>query len=314
MHKILLTCPPMIGMYNQFIDDFQKANFEVTVPKFTQEMSEDALCQIVGNFDGWIIGDDPATRKVLEAGVDGKLKACMRWGVGTNNVDFQAFKDHGIPIENTPGVFGREVADLACHYVTALARETFEIDRRVKNGEWFKPIGQSLWSARALVVGFGDIGQNVAKRLRAHDMEVWFYDPFVESSDLAPDCRKVTWPDPLAHVDYVIFTAPLNEHTHHIFNSEALGLLQHGAKLINVGRGPLVDETTLISGLQSGKISRAALDVFEVEPLDIELHQDLLKFGDRLILGSHNGSNTKQAVEYVSRLTVSRLREFLDGE
>jgi len=141
MHKILLTCPPMIGMVDAFSEDFKSANFDVTVPEFTQEMSEDSLCEIIGDYDGWIIGDDPATRKVLEAGVKGKLKACMRWGVGTNNVDFAAFEEFNVPIENTPGVFGREVADLACHYVTGLARDTFTIDRKVKQGEWFKPIG-----------------------------------------------------------------------------------------------------------------------------------------------------------------------------
>ena len=68
MHKILLTCPPMIGMVDAFSEDFENANFDVTVPEFTQEMSEDALCDIIGAYDGWIIGDDPASRRVLEAG------------------------------------------------------------------------------------------------------------------------------------------------------------------------------------------------------------------------------------------------------
>ena len=311
MHKILLTCPPMIGMVDAFSEDFENANFDVTVPEFTQEMSEDALCEIIGDYDGWIIGDDPASRRVLEAGVKGRLKACMRWGVGTNNVDFDAFKEFNIPIENTPGVFGREVADLACHYVTALARDTFTIDRKVKQGEWFKPIGQSLWSARALIVGFGDIGQNLAKRLLAHDMEVWFYDPYVEKSEIAPGCSKVTWPHALSHVDYVIFTAPLNDDTYHMLNLGNIKLVKKGIKLVNVGRGPLVCEKALIKGLEEHDIYAAALDVFEHEPFDLINHENLLKFKDRLILGSHNGSNTRQAVMKVSRICIARLSEFL---
>lgn len=312
MHKILLTCPPMIGMVDAFFEEFKNANFDVTVPKFTQEMSEDALCDIVGDYDGWIIGDDPASRRVLEAGVKGRLKACMRWGVGTNNVDFAAFEEFNIPIENTPGVFGREVADLACHYVTGLARDTFTIDRKVKQGEWFKPIGQSLWSARALIVGFGDIGQNLAKRLLAHDMEVWFYDPYVEKSEIAPGCSKVTWPQALSHVDYVVFTAPLNENTHHMLNINNIKLVKKGINVINVGRGPLIAEDALIKGLSEGLINSAALDVFEAEPFTPETHSKLLQFSDRLIVGSHNGSNTKEAVEHVSILCVKRLREMLD--
>ena len=312
MHKILLTCPPMIGLVELFSDDFEKANFEVTVPEFTQEMSEDALCEIVGEFDGWIIGDDPATRRVLEVGVKGNLKACMRWGVGTNNVDFAAFEEYQVPIENTPGVFGREVADLACHYVTALARDSFEIDRKVKQGDWYKPIGKSLWSAKALIIGFGDIGQNLAKRLLAHDMAVCFYDPNVEGSKIAPGCQKVTWPQSLSHVDYVIFTAPLNEHTYHMLNCNNIGLLKNGVKLVNVGRGPLVSEKALVQGLSEGKISAAALDVFEKEPFNKNTHSDLLSFKDRLILGSHNGSNTREAVEFVSKKCIQRLHEFLN--
>jgi len=312
MHKILLTCPPMIGMVDAFSTDFENANFDVTVPEFTQEMSEDALCDIIGDYDGWIIGDDPASRRVLEAGVKGRLKACMRWGVGTNNVDFAAFKEFNIPIENTPGVFGREVADLACHYVTALARDTFTIDRKVKQGEWFKPIGQSLWSARALIVGFGDIGQNLAKRLLAHDMEVWFYDPHVEKSEIATGCSRVTWPHALSHVDCVIFTAPLNDQTYHMLNHDNVNLLKKGASVVNVGRGPLIAEQALLAGLQSGIIGSAALDVFEKEPLKVETHSKLLSMKDKLIVGSHNGSNTKEAVELVSRMCIEKLAKFLE--
>ena len=313
MHKILLTCPPMIGMFETFVDDFKKANFDVTVPEFTQEMSEESLCEIIGDYDGWIIGDDPATRRVLEAGVKGNLKACMRWGVGTNNVDFAAFEDFKIPIENTPGVFGREVADLACHYVTALARNTFAIDSQVKKGNWYKPIGQSLWSATALIVGYGDIGQNLAKRLLAHDMNVSFVDPFVSQSQAGTSVKKETWPNSLRHVDYVVFTAPLNENTYHMFDMNILNVLKPGIKVVNVGRGPLIQQSALIEGIKKNLIASAALDVFEVEPFDTAEHLQLLELGDRLIVGSHNGSNTREAVISVSKLCITRLRNFLEA-
>jgi D-3-phosphoglycerate dehydrogenase / 2-oxoglutarate reductase len=311
LHKILLTCPPMIGMVDAFSEDFENSNFNVTVPEFTQEMSEDALCDIIGDYDGWIIGDDPASRRVLEAGVKGRLKACMRWGVGTNNVDFAAFKEFNIPIENTPGVFGREVADLACHYVTGLARDTFTIDRKVKQGEWFKPIGQSLWATKALIVGMGDIGKNLAKRLAAHDAEIQYYDPYVAEENIPVAARKVTWPEALSEIDVVIFTAPLNEETYHMFNTDALNAIKKPINLVNVGRGPLIDEAILIEGLSLGKIKTAALDVFEVEPFHTSVHSKLLNFSDRIIVSSHNGSNTREAVAFVSRMCIQKLHEFL---
>ena len=312
MHKILLTCPPMIGMVDEFAQDFAAAYFDVTIPELSQEMTEDALCEIIGDFDGWIIGDDPATRKVIEAGVNGRLKACMRWGVGTNNVDFNAFKKHNVPIENTPGVFGREVADLACHYVTALARKTYDIDRNVKKGKWHKPIGRSLWATRALIVGMGDIGKNLAKRLYAHDIDVHFHDPFVSQEQAGSACLKASWPEALGSVDFVIFTAPLTDDTYHMFNDDALSCLKLGAKIINVGRGPLIDEQALIKGLSQNIIESAALDVFETEPFSTIYHSELLHFEDRLILGSHNGSNTQEAVANVSRLCINKLAGMLN--
>jgi D-3-phosphoglycerate dehydrogenase / 2-oxoglutarate reductase len=311
MYKILLTCPPMIGMVDEFKDEFKEANFEVTIPEFTQEMSERELCKIIGDFDGWIIGDDPATRKVLEAGKAGDLKACMRWGVGTDNVDFGAFEEFKIPVENTPGVFGREVADLACHYVTALARGTYAIDKKIRQGEWYKPIGQSLWSARAVIVGFGDIGRNLATRLASHDMDVQFVDPFVSQSDAGSGFKKVIWPYCISDADYLIFTAPLNKHTHHMFSINTLDYAKQGVKIVNVGRGPLIDQAALLEGMRKDLIAAAALDVFELEPFGLDTHSELLKYSDRLIFGSHNGSNTREAVRHVSKICIHKLEEFL---
>ena len=126
----------MIGLIDDFDEDFKQAEFNVHVPKMTQEM--DSLLKIIGDYDGWIIGD-PASKKFSEKGRD---IGCMRWGVGTNNVDFEAAHSLGIPIENTPRVFGREVADLV-HYVIAMARSSSS----KSIGNWFKPVGQSLWAA-----------------------------------------------------------------------------------------------------------------------------------------------------------------------
>ena len=303
----------MIGMVNEFEEDFSEANFDVDIPEFTQEMTEDALCEIIGEYDGWIIGDDPASRKVLEAGIAGRLKACMRWGVGTNNVDFQAFKDLNIPIENTPGVFGAEVADLAMHYITGLARHTFAIDYEVKKGNWHKPIGLSLWASKALIVGLGDIGKHLAKRLQAHNVDVSFYDPYVTQSSVPTGLMKANWPTGLSEADFVIFTAPLTDETYHLFNEQALAYSKKGIKIVNVGRGPLVDEAVLLKGLEENVVSMAALDVFEIEPFSTKQHKDLLNFKDKLILGSHNGSNTRQAVAKVSKKCIVRLRDFLNG-
>lgn len=313
MFKVLLTCPPMIGMVEEFGDDFQRAGFDIHIPDFTQEMLEDDLVGLVGSYDGWIIGDDPASERVVVAGSSGKLKACVRWGVGTDNVDFSAFEKYGIAITNTPGVFGREVADLATHYVTGLARQTFLIDKNVKMGDWFKPIGKSLWASKCLIVGLGDIGRNLATRLIAHGVDVSYCDPAVDVKETGLDINRAKWPEGCSNVDFVIFTAPLNAQTFHMFDERVLDYIQQPIYVVNVGRGPIIKESALIAGLGNGKIKGAALDVFESEPYNPDTHGELKAFSDRLILGSHNGSNTKEAVAHVSRLAILKLSEFLKG-
>jgi D-3-phosphoglycerate dehydrogenase len=105
-NKILVTCPPMLGMKEDFIPVIEEAGFEAVCPEVSQTLSEGKLIELVPECVGWIIGDDPATRSVFEAGVAGKLTAAVKWGIGVDNVDFEACKDLGIPITNTPGMFG----------------------------------------------------------------------------------------------------------------------------------------------------------------------------------------------------------------
>ena len=121
--NILVTCPPMIKMIKNYDLLFKQHNFEYFCPEFTQVLSIEELIKLVPNYDGWIIGDDPATRAVFEAGVKGKLKAAIKWGVGVDNVDFEACKDLNIPITNIPNVFGEEVSDITIGILLNLTRK-----------------------------------------------------------------------------------------------------------------------------------------------------------------------------------------------
>ena len=157
--KVLLTCPPMINQINNLQEEIKKYDFEIFIPEFTAIMSENELCKIIGNYDAWIIGDDPCTEKVIKAGKKGKLKALVKWGVGVDNVDFDACKKYGIPVTNTPGMFGEEVSDIALNYLLTLTRETHIINKKVREGIWYKPAGRTLTNRKVALVGFGDIGR-----------------------------------------------------------------------------------------------------------------------------------------------------------
>src|SRR5256885_975123 len=113
MSCVLITCPPTLKAMDHYRARFTEQAVEVVTPNVVQTLSEEELIALLPEFDGWIIGDDPATRRVFAAGKAGRLRAAVKWGVGVDNVDFAACHDLGIPISNTPGMFGQEVADVA---------------------------------------------------------------------------------------------------------------------------------------------------------------------------------------------------------
>jgi D-3-phosphoglycerate dehydrogenase / 2-oxoglutarate reductase len=305
--RILVTCPPMLGMIDSFRPIFDRYDVELGAPKVVQTLSERELIDLVPQYDGWIIGDDPATREVFRAGREGRLKAAVKWGIGVDNVDFDACEEFGIPVTNTPNMFGNEVADIAFGYVVALARETFEIDRGVRAGEWPKPRGISLADRTVALVGFGDIGKAAARRLLAAGMHVIAYDPAAgQDSDL--NVERATWPDRIETADFIVVTCSLTPSSRHMLNASVLDRAKPGVRIVNVGRGPVVCEPDLVAALQSGRVYSAALDVFEEEPLPLD---SPLRQHPHCVLGSHNASNTADAVERTSNIAIGKLFGFL---
>jgi D-3-phosphoglycerate dehydrogenase / 2-oxoglutarate reductase len=310
MMKILVTCPPMLGMIDEFIPFAREQGFELVPAQVTQTLSQDELVKLLPAYDGWVIGDDPATKRVFEAAKSGQLKAAVKWGIGVDNVDFAACKDLGIPIINTPQMFGTEVADVALALLIGLARELFTIDRGVRAGGWPKPAGISLAGKKVGLVGFGDIGRALARRLLACDMKVVAYDPGVEGDGGLTGVERAAWPHRVDEADFLAFTCSLNDRNRHMLDADVLARCKRGVHVVNVARGPLIDEAALVTALQSGQVSSAALDVFEVEPLPSD---SPLRAMPQCIFGSHNGSNTQDAVRRASHEAMNRLFGFLRG-
>lgn len=306
--KILVTCPPMLRMIDSFRPLFAQYGADITTPNVVQTLSVEELKALVPQHDGWIIGDDPATREVFGAGKAGSLKAAVKWGIGVDNVDFAACKDLGIPIINTPNMFGGEVADIAVGYVIALARETFEIDRGVRIGQWPKPRGISLSGKTVALVGFGDIGKNTAKRLLAADMHIIAYDPFAKPTPDLAAVQMAVWPQRIEEADFIVINCALTSSSRHMLNADVLAGTKPGVRVVNVGRGPVVDEPALCAALRSGQVHSAALDVFEDEPLPATSY---LRTHPRCVFGSHNASNTADAVVRTSEIAIGKLMGFL---
>ena len=305
--KILVTCPPMIGMQNEFMPGLAERGIEVHCPEVVQTLSEKELVDIIADFDGWIIGDDPVTEKVLAKGKSGKLRAAIKWGIGTDNIDFQASTRLGIPIDNTPGMFSEEVADLAMAYVTSLARDIVTIDRGVRAGNWPKLQGISLSGKTLGLVGYGNIGQAAAKRFAVAGLDILAF-VLDEPSHCSDRVRFRQWPDQIGLCDFLVFACPLTPENYHMLNETTIKLAKPGVRIVNVARGSLIDENALSHALSSGHVHSAALDVFECEPLPVASE---LREHPRCVFGSHNASNTKDAVARTNDVAIEKLLNLL---
>jgi D-3-phosphoglycerate dehydrogenase len=142
-------------------------------------------------------------------------------------------------------------------------------------------------------------------------MRVIAYDPFFFQADPALPVENAPWPERLGEADFVVLTCALTPSSRHMVNRDTLALLKPGARLVNVGRGPLIDEKALVEALESGHLHSAALDVFEEEPLPAD---SPLRRHERCLFGSHNSSNTREAVLRTSHKAIELLFENLKAE
>jgi D-3-phosphoglycerate dehydrogenase / 2-oxoglutarate reductase len=309
MFNVLVTAPPVVLQSERYRQLFLENGMVPTFVESEQQVAKAVLLEKVGDFDGWMLGDDVCDRQVLVAGKNGVLRGALRWGAGFDNVDFKAATELGIQIVNTPGTFANEVADMAIGYLIALAREIPQVSQKVFLGQWSKPTGTSLAEKKVGVVGLGVIGKAIVKRLQVLEMQVIGYDPQV-IQEIQDSFEQLPWPAGIDTLDYLILACPLTPENQKMINLSTLSLIKPSCKIINVARGGLIDEQDLIWALRQGRLAAAALDVFETEPLGAS---ELLDFKQN-IYGSHNASNTVEAVDRTTKVAVEKLAKILGVE
>ncbi len=305
MRKVLVTSPPMCLAIERYSDLLSRSGIELRPMNEGQTLPRSQLLSIVADFDGWIVGDDQVDTEVLQAGRVGRLRAAVKWGIGVDNIDFDAARLAGVPIRNTPDMFGDEIADLAMHYLTGLARETFRIHDGVRGGGWPKPAGISLAGRIAAVVGYGSVGRALVDRLSASRMNVVVYtrteSKFVRHAEVA---QLAHWPERIQDLEFIVLCCPLTDQTRHLLDRDFFTSCFDGVRIVNVARGGVIDTEALCDALESGRVHSAALDVFEQEPLP-EVAR-IRKF-EQVVFGSHNASNTIDAVDRTSRRAIETL-------
>ncbi len=306
--RVLIACPHLQRELHRFEPRFTALGIETEAPNVDQQLSEAYLLDNIARFDGVVAGDDPFTAAVIERAT--RLKVIAKWGIGVDNIDLVAAGKSSIPVLNTPGQLSAEVADVTIGYIIMLARKLHRIDTSVRKGTWAQERGVSLAGKSLGIIGLGGIGSAVARRALGHEMRVVGYDPYllnpVNLQTMGVDLVQLD--ELLATSDFISLNCNLTPETHHLFGTREFALMKKGAFLVNTSRGSLIDETALISSLSTRRLAGAALDVFEQEPLSTE---NALCRLDNVILGSHNSSNTQDAVDRINELAVANLLSVL---
>jgi D-3-phosphoglycerate dehydrogenase len=306
--RVLVTNLIMQRDAHRFAHVLEAAGVELHMYPVKQFLSEEELLPLLGQYDGMIAGDDRLTARVLESGLP-RMRVISKWGVGLDSIDLDAARRLGIRVYNSPGAFGEAVAEVALGYMLMLGRQLGVIDRRVRTGGWPKLEGEGLMGKVLGVVGYGAIGRGIARRAVPFGMRILAAEARADVV-AEPGVELVSIDQIIAEADYLCLACNLTAENHHMIDEEALSRMKPSAFLVNMARGPLVDESALITALRSARIAGAALDVYEHEPLPAD--SPLAAF-DQVILGSHNANNLKSANEYVNKNSIDNLLKGLAG-
>jgi glyoxylate reductase len=257
----------------------------------------------------------PVTAKLLERCP--RLRVVSNMAVGVDNIDLAACTRRGIPVGNTPGVLTAGTADLAMALLLAIARRLGESSTDARQGRWktWSPtgwLGADLDGAILGIVGFGKIGQAVARRAQGFGMRLLYSDPSdYPELEAALGAQRVQLEQLLGESDFVSLHVPLTTETRRLINSQALHQMKPGAYLINTARGPVVETAALLEALQQGWIAGAALDVTDPEPLPAG--HPLYSLPNCLIT-PHIGSATNNTRRRMAELAAENLLAGLSGK
>ncbi len=289
--------------------------FDVVAHNTVEPMAPGELVAFVRGAHAIVsIADDKITDEVFEAaGPD--LKIVANYAVGYDNVDLDAAIARHVWVTHTVGVENSAVAELTFGVALALMRGIVAGDRLVRAGEFkywdaFRLLGPELDRNTLGIVGLGQVGSTVAERAKGFDMRVVYYDVLRKHKlEEAIGAEYVELDEVFKQADVVTLHVPLTQETRHMVDERRLGLMKKTAHLLNLCRGPVVDEAALVEALKGKRIAGAALDVYEHEP---ELTPGLAEL-DNVVLTPHLGSSSVPSREGMGRFVVESVTAALSS-
>lgn len=294
-----------------------RERYDVEVSDYDGVIPREMLLKKVKGADALVsLLTDNIDAEVMDA-AGPNLKIIANYAVGYNNIDVEEATKRGIMVTNTPGVLTETTADFAWTLLMAIARRIVEADKFVREGKFrgWEPmllLGTDVFGATLGIVGFGRIGQAMARRALGFNMRVLYYDNSRVDEQLEKELKAtfVDLPTLLKESDFVTLHVPLTKQTHHLIGEKELKMMKKDAYLINTARGPVVDEKALVKALKEGWIKGAALDVFENEP---EIEPELLKL-DNVVLAPHIASASYATRSKMSVMVAENIIKALNGE
>ena len=277
---------------------------DVTWAAVNERLEEDELLKIIPEYDGIICGDDRFTHSVYEKARN--LKVIVKWGTGIDSLNEEEAKKRGIPIYRTPDAFTEPVADTTLALILAFCRNVVKNDNILKNEGWDKPQGYALFEKTVGIIGLGNIGQAVAKRLSAFGADILANDIVEIDSGIINKYNVTMVPkeEILETSDFITLHCELNSTSFHILTQDSFNRIKKKPYIINTARGPLIEESSLINALESGTVSGAGLDVFEDEPLPVN---SPLRSMENVLLSSHNSNSSPARWGHVHKNSLDML-------
>jgi D-3-phosphoglycerate dehydrogenase len=309
MAKILITARSFLKSTNAQ-NLLKNERYELVFNPYDRPLKEDEILNYINGVDAIIAGVDEITEKVI-ANAMPTLKIIARHGVGYDNIDLNAAKKFGVFVTITPKANSVAVAELAIGLMIALARKINVIDEKIRKESWQRIMGTELNNKTLGIVGLGNIGSEVVKRLYYFNMKILAYDKYKLSEMIEKyNISYVSLDELLTQSDFITLHLNVTDETKGLINKNNIEKMKKNAILINTARGELIVEEDLYDALKNKKIAGAGLDVFENEPLKESPFFEL----ENVILTSHIGAYTFESVDKMATMAAQEVIRVLNGK
>lgn len=305
MKKVLITSRSFGQVGDTPVKILEDAGFEIEY--YNADFNESIFREKLSGCDALVIGSHLLTEEAVKGAPD--LKIVSKHGAGLDNIDLDVTNRYHIKVTSVPNVNSNAVADLTFSLILDVARRTSQASQKVKEGLWEKVMGADVCNKNLSLIGFGQIGRNVARRAWGFSMKVFAYDPYVNilPEEFKDYVKLVSLEEALINADFLSIHIPLSKDTKNLIGTDKLNMMKCGSYIINTSRGGIVNENDLLRALEMKHIAGAGLDVIEHEPISVD---NPLAHMENVTITPHMGMYSYEAIIAVSMIAAQNVVDF----